>query len=360
MTLPTVFAQSGSRLPFRNGALPLLLHFNENSLGMSPQAITAAKQAIVHRGNRYPDESVTQLQQALATKHNVPLEQVILGNGSTEVIGAIVTESANRGVTIIEPSPTFGDVRRRSEAAGLSVIRVPVGDDFITDIDMLKKRAALTKGPLLINICNPNNPTGSIVEQTALFEWIKNAPEHHTFLIDEAYFEYAQLNPDYHSVLSLIKLGKENLILTRTFSKIYGMAGMRVGYGIAAPITAKRIARFAASFNLSAAGVAAALASLQDQNFYQHSLSSNQKAKTILLNTLDELGLEYVRSDTNFVLHRINSDLKSYAQRMADNGISVGRRMTEKDGWNRISIGKPNEMELFSKTLNAFREKRWV
>jgi histidinol-phosphate aminotransferase len=355
-----VFAQAKTQLEFRVNAKPLWLHFNENSLGMSPLALKAAQLAAQEKGNRYPFATVKLLRETLAKKHAVDPEQVILGNGSTEVIQAIVAVAARQKATVLEPTPTFGDVRNYSKAEGLEVIQVPVGKGFITDIGALKKRAEGISGPLLINICNPNNPSGSIVENKALVEWITNAPAQHTFLIDEAYVDYALANPAYSSVLPLIKMGRENLIIARTFSKIYGMAGMRIGYGIAAPETAKRVRPFAAGYNLSATGIAAAMASMSDEVFYKKSLASNLAAKSLLVNALDELGLEHVESNTNFVLHRIGGSLKDYTARMLENGIYVGRRMTTEDNWNRISIGTPTEMQAFAVTLKAFRNNGWV
>ena len=327
---------------------------------MSPQAVAAAQRATRDSGNRYPDASVANLREMLADLHEVDAEQIILGNGSTEVIQAVVTFAEGLGASLIEPTPTFGDARRYSEAEELQVIQVPIGAGFETDIAALKKQAEATPGALLINICNPNNPTGTIVDPDALTAWINNAPDNHIFLIDEAYFDYAVSNPEYSSVLPLIKSGKENLVLTRTFSKIYGMAGMRIGYGIAAPRTASEVRKFAAGYNLSAAGTAAALASLADAEFYKTSLNSTRSAKTILLRTLDELQLAHIESNTNFVLHRIGGDLADYARRMSDNGIHIGRRMTDEDGWNRISIGTPQEMELFVHVLKEFRSRGWV
>jgi histidinol-phosphate aminotransferase len=227
-------ARSISPLSFRQGAAPLLLNFNENSLGMSKLAVEAAQYATLTAGNRYPDGAVEKLRESLAKLHSVSVEQIILGNGSTEVIQAVVTAAEGVGSKVIEPSPTFGDVRRYARAEGLEVFQVPVSSGFETDIAALKKQSEAIDGPILINICNPNNPTGTIVDHSALVDWITAAPAQHMFLIDEAYFEYAQLNDKYSSVLPLIQKGKENLVLTRTFSKIYGMAGMRIGYGIAA------------------------------------------------------------------------------------------------------------------------------
>ena len=360
MLVPQAFASSSSAFAFRKGQPELLLHFNENSLGMSPSALSAAQEAIALYGNRYPDDAVDELRQQLSALHGIDSKQLVLGNGSTEVIGAVVELAASKNATVIEPSPTFGDVRRRAKARGLNVVEVAVGDDFITDIGSLREAAEKQTGHLLINICNPNNPTGSIVNQKALTDWIEEAGDDHLFLIDEAYFEYAQGNPAYGSALGLIQKGKENVIVTRTFSKIYGMAGMRIGYGFAATETAKSVDQYATSFNLSAAGVAAASASLKDEAFFAKSLASNQNGKLILTSALDKLNLAYVNSDTNFVLHRINSDLASYSDRMKQNGVRVGRRMTKPDGWNRISIGQPKEMEAFVQTLLQFRERGWV
>lgn len=353
------FAQNDV-LDFRRGADPLLLHFNENSLGMSPKAIKAVQNVAVNGANRYPDKYVADLRETLGARHGVPTQQVILGNGSTEVIQAIVTVAARMGATVIEPSPTFGDVRRYAKAEAMPVVTVPVGGDFVTDINAMRAKATEVGGPLLINICNPNNPTGTIVDSSALFNWVNEAPDNHLFLLDEAYVDYAEQNPAFKSGLELVQAGRENVVVTRTFSKVYGMAGMRIGYGLAAPETAKSVRRFSANFNLSATGSAAALASLDDEAYRVMSVASNARARATLLETLGELGLPHIESNTNFVLHRINSNVKPYQDRMMANGVRVGRRMTDEDGWNRISVGTPDEMIEFARVLRAFRERDWV
>lgn len=357
---PSTMALESSQLPLRQQAIPLWLHYNENSLGMAKSALQAAQLATQTIGNRYPDETVDQLRLQLAKHHDIAPEMIVFGNGSTEVIQGIVTLAAKLKAKVLEPTPTFGDVRRYSKAEGLEVISVPVGAGFMTDVAALQSRSKIIKGPLLINLCNPNNPTGSSVEWAVLEDWISNAPEHHLFLIDEAYFDYAQANPKYQSALSLILKGMHNVVITRTFSKIYGMAGMRVGYGIATTETAAKIRPFAAGYNLTAAGIAAASASLNDAEFYATSIKSNAEAKQILTSTLDELQLQYIPSDTNFVLHRINASLGEYSQRMRQNGIYVGRKMTVEDNWNRISLGTPEEMRQFTAALHAFRQRGWV
>lgn len=354
------FAHNTSVLPFRQNAQPLLLHYNENSLGMSPNALSAAKIAIERYGNRYPGASVDEFKNKLADHHQVQPEQLIFGNGSTEVLQAIATYAARQHATMIEPSPTFGALRGYCEAENMNVIQVPVGQDFEMNITAMKKQAMAQTGPVLINICNPNNPTGNIVDFTSMFDWINNAPDTHLFLLDEAYFDYAQANPNYKSGLDLINQGKDNVIVSRTFSKVHGMAGMRMGYGITTIKTANKITPFAAGFNLSAAGIAAASAALDDKAFYKKSIEYNQLSKTILVNTLNELELDYIPSDTNFVLHRIGAPLADYTGHMQRNGVRVGRKMTLDDRWNRISLGTPDEMNIFTQTLMAFRQNGWV
>jgi len=353
------FATEGE-LFARQGKSILKLHYNENSLGMSPAAIRTAAEAITHSGNRYPDEELEKLQAVLAKQHQVTPDQILVGAGSSEVIAAVVRFAALGGALFLEPVPTFGGARNVALNCGMAYQSVPVGSDFVTDIARLRYKAEQHKGPVLINLCNPNNPTGTIVEQGALEKWISEAPQEYLFLLDEAYFDYAQLNPGYRSCLELIQKGKDNLIVTRTFSKIYGMAGMRIGYGIASKKTARQLRPFADGLNLSIAGISAAFASLQDQGFYQTSLDSNKQAKHILLQTLKQLDLQYIPSSTNFVLHKITGTLQEYKLRMAQNHIWVGRRMTQEDGWNRISLGTPDEMKQFTLVLKMFRDKGWV
>lgn len=358
--MPLAFADSHPILAFRQNAAPLLLHFNENSLGMSPKALLAAKRAIELYGNRYPDESFNQFKTKLAAYHQVAPEQLIFGNGSTEVLRAIATYAAQQNASMVEPIPTFGALGRYCKAENVNVIQVPVGEDFEMNIAAMKKQAMAQTGAVLINICNPNNPTGNIVDFNVMFEWINNAPESHLFLLDEAYFAYAQANPRFKSGLDLIKQGKDNVIISRTFSKAHGMAGMRIGYGIATEKTASKIQPFAAGFNLSAAGIAAASAALDDKEFYTKSIQYNQQSKKLLIATLNQLELAYIPSDTNFVLHRIGAPLADYSAHMQHNGIRVGRKMTDDDRWNRLSLGTPEEMKVFTQTLLAFRQKGWV
>ncbi len=353
-------AKSDLVLPFRIGADTLPLHYNENSMGMSPKAFAAAKEGLKKYANRYAVEQVLTLQSDLASHHDVEKEQVILGNGSTEVLSAVATFAANIDAVVVEPSPTFGALRRYAKSRGMNVITVPVSDSFTIDIQAIKKVTMQQKSAVLINLCNPNNPTGNIVKRNVLSDWIANAPENHYFLMDEAYFDFAASDPDYQSMLSMVQKGYDNVIVARTFSKIYGMAGLRIGYGVATAKTAAKIKPFAAGFNLNVAGLQAASASLADTQYYAKSVASTAESKTILIDALNELSLDYVPSHTNFVLHQLKQPLSGYAEKMLANNIKVGRKMTQSEYWNRLSLGTPEQMRHFVKALKVFRQKGWA
>ncbi len=180
-----------------------------------------------------------------------------------------------------------------------------------------------------------------------------------SFLVDEAYFEYAEGADGYHSALPWIET-HPNVVVFRTFSKVYGMAGMRLGYGIAHEETADRLRELQSVMNANQLALFAGLASLQDPDYVGQSVAMNARAKQILHNVLDELGLEYLPSHTNFVMHRIRADLSEYSSRMETAGFLVGRPFPPMLGYNRLSLGSPDQMEQFAQTLREFRSKDWV
>ena len=188
--------------------------------------------------------------------------------------------------------------------------------------------------------------------------WIGSAPESVTFAVDEAYFEYAS-DRSYWSAQKWIET-HPNVIIVRTFSKIYAMAGMRLGYGIAHPAAAERLERFSAGNNANQLALAAGLASLGDDAFAQKSLAVNREGLQALHRCLKELDLEYLPSQTNFVMHRIQGDLATYNGRMRERGIMVGRPFPPMLTYSRVSIGLPEEMQAFTDALRSFRREGWV
>jgi len=333
---------------------------NENPLGISERA----RQAIVDgfgRANRYPGASNSSLARALAERHGVSPQSVVLGAGSTEVVRmAVQAWTANRDrVRVVVADPTFEDVNRYSRVFdGVELIKVPLLEgSWAHDLDAMKREADRDPDGALVYVCNPNNPTGTLTPTADVRSWIESAPQH-DFLVDEAYFEFVD-HPDYDT-LDRWAMDHPNTVVTRTFSKVFGMAGIRVGYALAAPPTARKIDAFATSTNPNHLGAVAAEASLRDRAFMRRSLDVNAESRQIVYDTLDDLGLGYMESHTNFVMHEIKGDVTRYRERMQDAGLRVGRPFPPFRSRNRVSMGTPDQMRTWADALRSFRQKGWV
>lgn len=340
----------------RRPAAPIRLSANENPLGLSDAARRAIADGL-DQANRYPGEWRTQLVAALAAKHQVKPEQIVLGNGSTEVLQMLV-QSGGPDVTVIVADPTFEDVPRYAERIGVKVEKVPLAAGYTHDLAQMQTIADGAGGPVLVYICNPNNPTGTLTPSADVDRWIESAPDRITFAVDEAYFEFAE-DQAYWTAQKWIET-HPNVVVVRTFSKIYAMAGMRLGYGIAHPTGAERLQRYAAGNNANQLALAAGLASLGDDAFARKSVDVNRQGKQILTRCLEDLGLEYLPSQTNFLMHRIQGDLKDYNARMKERGLIVGRPFPPMVTYSRVSIGLPEEMRTFTEALRSFRQQGWV
>lgn len=324
---------------------PLLLNQNENSLGMSLRAVEAAKKALVH-GHRYPDEYVTALAADLARREGLMPENVAVSNGSTGIIEAIIRLHADEEATIVAPAITYGQAGRLADNWGMPYQAITMGEDFKMDLAAMEAASLDIDGAVLVYLVSPNNPTGSLTPSKSIADWVKRAPQNVFFLIDEAYHEYVS-DPLYESAVSLVEAGYKNLVVTRTFSKIYAMAGMRVGYGMAHTQVMNEIRRYYASWNVSIAAVAAASAALGDHAFFKRSFAENQAAKQLVIRAMNKSGLSCIPSEGNFILHEIGMDLKAYQRAMSDFHIRVGRDMGVGQRWNRLSMGTVDEMVYF-------------
>lgn len=346
--------------PGGSGADPdatLRLSSNENALGISE----AAERAIVDgisESNRYTHSVVDQLRPMLASHLGVPEATLVLGNGSTEILRMATQAVARPGARVVVADPTFEHVEQYAEPFGIQVVKVPLARDHAHDIGRMRTAAAGVRGPVLVYVCNPNNPTGSLTPSADVEAWIEEAPGDVLFLVDEAYLEYVD-HPAYRTALPLA-LERPNVMVVRTFSKIYGMAGLRLGYGIAAPETARRVAAFSGKSNLNQMGLRAAMASLGDDAFLTRSRRMNEEARRVTVAVLDELGLERIPSHTNFVMHRVNGPVQRYIDRMREHGARVGRPFPPMLEHNRLSFGTPGQMERFAALLRTFRRSGWV
>ncbi|QPT11311.1 aminotransferase class I/II-fold pyridoxal phosphate-dependent enzyme [Serratia rubidaea] len=335
---------------------PIRINFNENALGMSPRAQAAARDAVV-KANRYAKEEIIALRSQLAGRYQLPDESILLTAGSSEGIRAAIEAYATLDTQLVIPALTYGDGEHFAAIAGMKITKVPMLDGWQFDINGLKQAVANHAGPSLVYLVNPNNPTSTITPADLIEPWIASKPANTVFIVDEAYAEFVN-DPRFRSVSPLLKQGADNVILLKTFSKIYAMAGMRVGYAVAQPALIARLANHVAGEKINFCGVDAALASLHDEAFVTYSKKSNDTSRQILLKTLDELGLDYLPSEANFVFFKLTTPLAAFQQQMKQAGILVGRAFPPADDWCRISLGTPQEMTFVAHTLKQFRSQK--
>ncbi|WP_311747928.1 pyridoxal phosphate-dependent aminotransferase [Proteus penneri] len=347
-----------------NAENPLLLNFNENSLGMSQKA----KQAIIDalpNAFRYPDDARSALISELGKEFKLSDKHITLGNGSSETIQAAVQFVANKAqkegkaVQLIVPDPTFNYAELYAEPLGVKIVKVPVDNTLAFDLTTMQKKAQEFDGISMVYLCNPNNPTAMLTPSAELSNWVKSAKENVFFIIDEAYAEFVS-TPEFISAISLVAAGYKNLIVARTFSKIYALAGLRVGYGVAVPEVISQIDSFVSIDNTNTTGAVAALASLKDKAYVEYSRKSIDVSRQIVVDALKEMNIEYAPSHANFIFHKVKGDVKTYQNRMKDANIMVGREFPPALGWSRLTLGTPEEMSYFVATLKEFRTKGWI
>mgnify|MGYP004458999031 FL=1 len=338
---------------------PLLLCFNENPLGMSPAAKKAVA-AAAEKGSRYPFARVEVLRKAVAQYMGGKTNNILLTHGSAEAIRASIESYKTADVQVVAPELTYSDGTDTADKNGMKVTRVAMGKDWSIDIAAMKKAVSSWKGSSVVYFVNPNNPTSTIVNSTELLDWIASRPARTVFVVDEAYAEFVA-DPTFKSAKTLVDAGFENVIVLRTFSKIFAMAGMRLGFAYAVPATIARVKKHVAyDIMMSVPAIEAALAELADPAFLTYSREQNAEARTILTAALDKLGIAYLPSQTNFVFMNLKAPLKPFADRMKAEAIWVGRPFPPALTWCRVSLGTPAETAYFVKKLFEFREKGWV
>ena len=323
------------------GSDPIRLSANENPYGPSPAAVAAMREA-TSLAWRYPDEAGDALIADLARFHGMPRECFLLGDGSSEILklAASAFTSPERSLLIADPSFEASAVYAR--ARGANVVTVPLDATFAHD---LEKMAVDEAG--LVYVCNPNNPTGSITRKSALRAFVAGAKAN--VLVDEAYHHYAD-SAEYESVIPLIA-SHPNLIVARTFSKIYGMAGVRLGYAIAQPELIKSLAAQAAWDSVNVFALAAARASLRDAGWVATGQKRNAATRDHVVSTLSRLGYAVIPSQTNFVMFDTGREVKPLIAALHDRGIDVGRLFPALPHHLRVTIGTPEQMKRF---LQAF------
>ena len=329
------------RLPQPGG--PILLNSNENAYGPSPRVLRLPNPFL--NANRYPDRSVNVLRDKLAKLHKVGTDQVVLGCGSTEVLRMAAAAFTGSNRKLIMASPTFEAIGSYAEAAGSTTVRVPLTfGSFAHNVAMMGSEAAKSGG--LVYICNPNNPTGSVTPRRTLENFIRDLPRGVYVLIDEAYHDFVPVSADYISFIDT-PVNDERVIVTRTFSKIYGLAGLRLGYGIASPETAKLLGRQKLEDSANEFALRCALASLDDADDYEMAVMRNANDRAVFLHEAKMRKIPAITSWANFVMIDCLRPVKTVIKHFKSNGILIGRPFPPMDTWGRISLGTAEQMKAF-------------
>lgn len=341
--MPYVAGRTIEQAQKDNGGIPMIkLGSNENQMGPSPKAIKAMTEVITG-SNTYPDPKASDLAQRLAEYYELEPEEIVCANGSSTILEAICKTFVNPGEEVLYCEPTFQIYGLFASQVGGVPVGLPLDENLKFDLAAMKK--AINDKTKLVMICNPNNPTASYLNKTELEEFIKGLPEHVICVIDEAYLEFAT-SKDCVSMIPLIR--DYNVIVVRTFSKIWGLAGARVGYSIASKEISAYLANAICAFNVNKIVIAAAKASLDDKEFLQASWENNKEGKEYLTKELTKLGWKVWPSESSFLyVTETKMDPKDIAAKMEKRGIIIRGNL----GFLRISIGT---MEQNKKMVAAF------
>jgi histidinol-phosphate aminotransferase len=319
---------------------------NESPLGPGPAALAAVAECAVEIA-RYPDGNGFSLKQALAARHRVTAESITLGNGSNDVLELITRGFVTRDNEVVFSQHAFAVYPLATQAVGARAVVTPA-KEYAHDLEAMA--AAITAKTRVVFIANPNNPTGTWIAAEAVAAFLSAVPENVLVVLDEAYFEYVD-EPAYQSFIS--RIGKfRNLIVTRTFSKAYGLAGLRVGYAVSDPQVADVLNRVRQPFNVNAMGLAAAEAALGDHAHLSKSIDVNRSGMQKLTRAFDELGIDHIPSAGNFVAARMPRPGAEIFSALLKEGVIV-RPIAEYEmpDFIRVTVGTEDENERFIEAL---------
>lgn len=342
--VPSLSAEEIRKYNPRPLAGPIRLGSNENPYGPS-EKMRQAMVAAFDNGCRYPWGHNASLVKMIAEKEGVPEDHIVLVAGSTEGLKVTGITFAQGG-EIISCAPTFLSMMEYAELWGTDINWVPLNKDLDFDLDEIEKR--VSHETRLVFLCNPNNPTGKLLPGDKVMDFCETVSKRAVVFSDEAYYDYIT-EPNYPSMVELVKKGHD-VIVSRTLSKVYGLAGIRMGYLIARPALAQKLKdRVVANTNILA--IEAGKAALADKEFYQFSLQKNAEAKALLTQTLDELKLPYLESHANFVFFQSGKDAAELGKTMAQKGFIIGRPFPPLNDWCRISTGTIEEVTLYNQAI---------
>jgi histidinol-phosphate aminotransferase len=339
-------AVSGKTGPSAPPAGPIRLSANENPYGPCAASLDALTRSAAEAA-RYPGAIEHGMREAIAKHHGVSKECIVLGNGSSEVLRMADCAFVPPGNALVAAEPTFEAVLSYCKATRGEPVTVPLTADHRHDL--AKMASACDAGTGLVYVCNPNNPTGTIVGGDELSAFLDRVPKTCVVLVDEAYHHFVE-SPSYRSMVELA-VRRDNVVVARTFSKIYGMAGMRLGYGVTSPANAARMETHTCWDNTSQSALAMGLAALADADVVADRRRRLNDARRWLCAELERDGRRYVPSEANFVMIDVGTDVAPVIQAFAGRGIQVGRKFPSMGSWLRVSIARPEDMQAFVAVL---------
>ncbi|RYC68564.1 pyridoxal phosphate-dependent aminotransferase [Spirosoma sordidisoli] len=322
---------------------------NENPLGIAP----SAKEALIKAseiGNRYAWMEFAQLKNLIAADEGVTARHIMMSPGSSDILMAAASHFAKGGGTILTSAMTYDDLLERAQRMGAKIVSIPMTKEYQYDLNAIKSK--LTPEVKMVYLVNPNNPTGTVVPTADLEAFCKEVSPKVPVFVDEAYI-------DFYEPAARPKLGKlvaegQNLILARTFSKIHGFAGLRLGYAIAQPEMLKLLKPYTnGEFAVSITTLMAGIASYQDKAWQDHCRAENAKARDFTTKALTALGYEVIPSAANFILFPIRMKPKTFEGQMFANGIGIQTRDFSGQPYCRVSVGTMDEMAMF---MDSFKK----
>jgi len=320
-------------------------NFNENPYGVSRVALRAIQNTFDQAGH-YSSGPRQRVMEVMTNLHDLPPENVILGSGSGELLKAAGLMVAMTKGSVVCADLTYHDLVRFAESNGAEIIKVPVADNLGIDLEAMKK--AMRKDTKIVYIVNPNNPIPSILAKKELEDFVKEVSKKCMVFVDEAYYEYVE-DPSYGSMIDLVRAGQKNLIVTRTASKIHGMAGLRVGFGFGHVDLLKKLSQIQTG-QMNVLGLAGAAASYKDTEFQNFTRRKTRESKIIMEEMINDLGLRTTKSHANFVFFETGRAVEEINGKLKEKRIISGRPFPPYLKWSRVSLQKPEEMRYFAQT----------
>ena len=322
---------------------PVLLYRNENPYGPSEKVLAVLRESVAS-GNRYPRTEYDTLIEKLSAMHKVKPEQIVLGCGSGEILAMAALAFLKPGKKLVQAVPTFPSLGKLAQAAGVEVASVPLNKRYEHDLGAMLDATRTSTG--LVYIVNPNNPTGTITPRKDIEAFISKLPAEVTVLIDEAYHHFVTPNMDYESFLDR-HFDDPRVIVSRTFSKIYGLAGMRIGYAVASPELAKRLPAGFPNWSVSVVSARAAAAALDDVEYVRLGIKRNSDDRQEFMNQVNARMLRAIDSQTNFAMVNPMRPPDEVIEHLKKNHILIGPKYPVLDKYIRVSLGTPGEMQAF-------------